>query len=164
MKNLYRLSCVIFLVITCLLTACQNDLKSLSIIEDPVPNQHRPSVNKGIELIIDSSKYDKNAISIKATIMNDSNVDCEYGEFFMIEIMIDGYWHIVNYSDYIFLSNHKFIDLGMILRSGDSITQIFEPENYGLTLPAGQYRLTKTVSCPFPRGNEITVSVPFEVE
>ncbi|WP_212367839.1 immunoglobulin-like domain-containing protein [Allobacillus saliphilus] len=96
-------------------------------------------------------------------LQNESNEAYRYGSFYRVETMQDGKWYMVNYPENTFEKFPYFNDMGYTLDPKEMVTQQFSIETYGLYLPAGNYRLTKTFLSPFSAGNEITLSVPFEV-
>lgn len=145
-----------------IISSCQAE-ESISVIEEPVPTQERETSANGIVFKLKDTEFATSPTSISTTIENTTNHTCSYGEFFRVEYNQDGLWYTVNYPDNIFEKFPAFIDMGFTLQPNDTVTQVFSLKRYNLNLPRGQYRLAKTVICPSPQGNEITLAVPFEI-
>lgn len=151
------------LLVLLFLGACQNST-SISIIEEPAPDQDRLASDQGIEMNLVETEYEGSPEIMHVNISNHTEQSCGYGDFYRIEINQDGVWHMVNYPENTYQKFPYFNDMGYTLKPKTSMTQEFAIGNYRLYLPSGEYRLTKTLLCPAPKGNEITVSVPFTVK
>lgn len=146
-----------------LLTACSRET-TLSTLADPVPDQERNASNNGISLILEDIIFDDSPTHINTIVQNHSKRDYQYGEFYHIEVNKEGYWYIITYSNAVFLKNRRFIDTGSILPAGEEVRQVFSIEDLGVTLPAGEYRLVKTLLAKDGPYEELSVAVLFTVE
>lgn len=77
------------------------------------------------------------AESVSVTIKNETSVEWCYGEYFHLEVLLDGAWyHVPVCPD----ENWGFTDIAIILQPYDENTETYSLDMYG-QLPAGSYRL-----------------------
>ncbi|WP_240374759.1 immunoglobulin-like domain-containing protein [Bacillus piscicola] len=142
-------------------SACAPEVE-LDKVADPVPDQERPSAKQGLLLSLDKTKYTGTPEEMRVTLENQSTKDFTLGEFYQLEQKVDGLWYIVLYSNAVFYKNRDFKNYGLELRAGETIVQTYSPAELGITFPAGEYRLVKTVIHRDP-SYEISIAVPFQV-
>jgi len=157
MKKLLILTCIL------LLAGCGKEVK-VPTLPDPTPDQEMESIESGLSLELIENTFSKSPINIETHIRNDSSIDYQYGQFYHIEIKMDGLWYLITYSDAVFLKNKEFIDTGKILTPGEEARQLFSVELLGVTLVPGEYRLAKTFLSLGKPFHEITVAAPFWVK
>ena len=88
---------------------------------------------KGITMVLKEQSTDK--ISVELT--NNSGTEWCYGEYFSLQVLLNGTWYSVPVLDDL---NYAFNDIGIILSAGKTQAKSYSLGSYG-TLPAGTYRL-----------------------
>ena len=88
---------------------------------------------EGISMVLTEQAAD--ALTVKLT--NSSNTEWCYGEYFSLQVLLDGVWFGVPVLDDL---NYGFIDIGILLPAGKSQEKSYSLSMYG-DLPAGTYRL-----------------------
>lgn len=154
---------IVFMVFALLLVACTKE-PTVPILPDPAPGQVMPSSEVGLSLELVEDTFEKSPVTIRTIIRNDSGQTYRLGEFYHIEMKIDGQWHVVTYSDAVFLKNPSFRDFGNTLKDGETGEQTFSVETLGITLIQGDYRLVKTFLSSGEPYHEVSVAAPFFVE
>ena len=119
---------------------------------------------KGLSLTLSDTVFYDSPDIIETTVRNDSTFNYNIGDFYHIEIKVDGLWHMVTYSDKVFFENRQFKDFGETLASGNEVRQLFSVESLGLTLIPGEYRLVKSFSSQGAPFYEISIASPFWIE
>jgi len=145
------------------LAACGKEA-TVSTLPDPSPDQEMKSTEKGISLILDEVFFAESPAIINTLLKNDSERNYLYGEFYHIEISVDGFWYIITYSDTVFFNNPRFKDTGSLLLAGNETRQQFSVDDLGVKLLPGEYRLVKTLLAQGKPFHEISIAVPFFVE
>ncbi|CAM3190428.1 immunoglobulin-like domain-containing protein [Filibacter tadaridae] len=153
---------IIFALIL-ILTGCGKD-DPLPILPDPTPDQVIQSVEEGLSLELLEDSYEGPPSEITTIIRNDSSIDFSYGEFYTIEVSVDGQWYMMTYSDAVFLRNQRFKDTGHLLLAGGKARQTFSIEALGLKLLPGEYRLVKSFSTHVDPFYEVSVAATFSVK
>lgn len=153
---------IVLVSLLLLLASCGNK-DTLTTLADPVPDQTIPSHNKGISLELLQDVFDESPTHIKTKVANTTTNSFEIGPFYHIEVWKDDHWYILTYSDAVFLRDPHFRDGGSELTAHQEIQQTFSVEDLGIRLPAGTYRLVKTVLQRNPY-HEVTVSATFIVQ
>lgn len=146
-----------------LLVACTQE-PTLAILPDPVPDQEMSSLEDGLSLELIESTFEESPAAIRTIVRNESGQPYRLGEFYHIEMKVDGKWHVIMYSDAVFLNNPSFRDFGNTLNDGEEGQQTFSVEALGTTLVSGEYRLVKTFLSAVEPYHEISVAAPFFVE
>jgi len=154
---------ILVIMMLLLLTACGKEA-TVSTLSDPSPDQEMNSTEKGVSLLLDQVAFAESPAIINTVVQNNSELDYRYGEFYHIEIELDGFWYIITYSDTVFFNNPRFIDTGSLLLAGHEIRQNFSVEKLGVKLLPGQYRLVKTLLVQGTPFHEVSIAVPFSVE
>ena len=154
---------LLILTFILLLAGCGKD-PMVPTLPDPSPDQEMNAFESGLSLTLIENTFTKIPIQIETHIQNDSSNHYQYGQFYHIEIKIEGLWYLITYSDAVFFNNKEFIDTGNILMPGEEAQQVFSVEMLGVTLIPGEYRLAKTFLSLGDPFHEITVAVPFWVE
>ncbi|WP_226037815.1 immunoglobulin-like domain-containing protein [Aquibacillus saliphilus] len=144
------------------ISACQQE-ESISVLQEPAPSQERNASSNGIQFTLTKTEFESSPSTISTVIKNTTNHSCSYGDFFGIELNQTGLWYQISFSEEVFQKYPDFIDIGLILDANDTTSQNFSLERLNMTLPQGEYRLTKTLLCPSPQGKEITLSGPFKI-
>lgn len=155
-----RLIIILFLLT---LSAC-NSPTAVTTLPDPVPDQDMSVSENGLSLLLNESIFQGSPKKIETFIQNNSQQPYSVGEFYHIELKVEGLWYIITYSDKVFYENPKFKDFGSTLDVGDEKAQIFSVEALGITLTPGEYRLVKTFLGQGETFHEVSVAVPFRVE
>lgn len=143
--------------------ACQHE-KMISTLPDAAPDQQMGTSEGGVTLTLEKTSYTDPTPEIKITLHNESDHDYQYGDFYHIEVLKDGQWYMITYSDAVFLKNKSFTDSGHILPAYDEARQTFLVEALGVELSPGQYRLVKTFLSRSDTFQEYAVAAPFTVE
>jgi len=157
MKRLLILSLILFL------GACGH-ASALTMLPDPVPDQEMRPSEEGLSLVLAKDYFIESPTLIHTVVRNDSEEAYQLGEFYHIEILHDGKWYILTYSDAVFLKNPQFRDFGNVLAAGSEARQSFSVEDLGITLVPGSYRLVKTFLSQGEPFHEVSVAAPFQVE
>ncbi|MFD1929646.1 immunoglobulin-like domain-containing protein [Sporosarcina siberiensis] len=157
MKTLLISACILLLV------GCGKEAQ-VSTLPDPTPDQKLNENESGLSLTLIENTFTKSPITIETHIRNDSSIDYQYGQFYHIEVKMDGLWYLITYSDAVFIKNKEFIDTGNTLRPGEEVQQLFSVDMLGVTLVPGEYRLAKTFLSLGDRFHEITVAASFWVK
>ncbi|MCZ2259108.1 immunoglobulin-like domain-containing protein [Sporosarcina sp. G11-34] len=157
------MSRLFFIVFILILAACGKEA-TVRMLPDPAPDQEMNYAQNGITLILDENSFDTSPSLIGTTLQNDSLRNYGYGAFYHIEIRVDGLWHMITYSDAVFLKNKRFTDSGNILLAGEKVHQQFSVEELGVTLLPGEYRLVKSFLAQGEPFHEVSVAAPFTVE
>ena len=92
-----------------------------------------PSVPEGISMTLKEQSADK--ITVELT--NSGNTEWMYGEYFSLQVLLNGTWYDVPVLDD---KNYGFTDIGIILPAGKTQEESYSLGSYGI-LPAGTYRL-----------------------
>lgn len=144
-----------------LLAGCSKDA-SITTLADPTPDQLIPDSSEGITLRLLEQQFDGSPSYIETEVINDNDEAYEAGSFYHIEVLKEGKWYIITYSDAVFFRNPHFRDGGVVIQGGSKMPQMFSVDELGVELPTGEYRLVKTVLHQNPY-HEITVAAPFTV-
>ena len=88
---------------------------------------------EGISIVLKEQTTDH--LTVELT--NSSGTDWCYGEYFSLQVLLNGAWYSVPVLDD---KNYAFIDIGIILPAGKSQSKSYSLNSYG-TLPTGTYRL-----------------------
>ncbi|MCM3638643.1 hypothetical protein M3152_13135 [Sporosarcina luteola] len=158
MKKLF-----ILLLALLLLVACTQE-PTVAILPDPAPDQEISYSEEGLSLELVESIFEESPAAIHTIVRNDSGQPYRLGEFYHIEMKVDGKWHVITYSDAVFLNNPSFRDFGNILKDGEEGRQLFSVEALGITLIPGDYRLVKTFLSITEPYHEVSVAATFSVE
>ncbi|MEK5067814.1 immunoglobulin-like domain-containing protein [Sporosarcina sp. FSL K6-1508] len=159
MKKMLSIAIVLLLF----LSACGNE-PAVSTLPDPVPDQEMFSSEEGLSLVLDEDSFIGSPPIIKTLVQNYSSSDYQLGDFYHIEVNKDGQWHIITYSDAVFLKNPSFKDYGNVLSAGSEARQTFSVDALGVTLIPGEYRLVKSFISTDEQMHELSVAVPFSVK
>lgn len=152
---------LLLLVITCLMASACSDDPSIRTLPDPVPDQEILYTSDGLSMKLANSNYEDSTENLLVTIENRSENNFSRGNFFHVETLIDGKWHIVSYSDTVFYRNPSFLDLGLHFERNSTVTQEVSLFKLGLFLPPGNYRLVKTLAHESGSRFEVTLAFPF---
>lgn len=144
-----------------LLAGCSGNA-SIATLADPTPDQVIPSSSEGITLRLPEQQFNGSPSYIETEISNDNDEAYEAGSFYHIEVLKDGEWYIITYSDAVFFRNPHFRDGGVVIEGRSKMPQMFSVNELGIELPPGEYRLVKTVLQQSPY-REITIAAPFTV-
>ena len=153
---------ILIIVLFLILTACAAD-ETVPTLPDPVPDQEINSTENGLTLTLGDNLFSESPSHIKTTLQNNSLRDYGYGDFYHIEVRVDGLWYMITYSDVVFLKNKRFTDSGSLLLSGKHAQQHFSVEALGVTLLPGEYRLVKSFLAQGEPFHEVSVAAPFSV-
>lgn len=145
-----------------LLVACTQK-PTVAIFPDPAPDQEIPSSEEGLSLELVESIFEESPTAIRI-VRNDSGQPYRLGEFYPIEMKVDGKWHVITYSDAVFLYNPSFRDFGNALNDGEEGRQLFSVEALGITLIPVDYRLVKTFLSITEPYHEVSVAAIFFME
>lgn len=151
---------VLFLLI---MSAC-NSSTTIATLPDPVPDQNMSFSENGLSLILSETVFQESPKKIETRIQNNSQQTYSVGEFYHIEVKIEGLWYIITYSDKIFYENPEFKDFGSTLDAGEEKAQVFSVEALDIILTPGEYRLVKTFLGQEEQFHEVSIAVPFWVE
>lgn len=110
-----------------LLIACTQE-PTVPILPEPAPDQEIASIEEGLSLILEESTFNGSPAAIRTSVRNNSGQAYRLGEFYHIEMKVDGEWHGVTYSDAVFLNNPHFRDFGNVLSQGEEGQQLFSVE------------------------------------
>ncbi len=80
---------------------------------------------------------EQTANKLTAVLANNGSTEWMYGEYFSLQVLLDGVWYNVPVLDD---KNYGFNDIGIILPAGESTEKTYSLDSYG-ALPAGTYRL-----------------------
>lgn len=137
--------------------------ESVPVIPEPAPDQVIPSSAEGLSLELVHNEFPESPDEIEAVVVNNSGKPFEAGSFYHIEVLEEDGWHIAVYSDAVFHRNEHFRDGGRTLPDQEMIQQTFSVEDLGLILPAGHYRIVKTLLQREPY-HEVSIAAPFTVQ
>ncbi|WP_438313777.1 immunoglobulin-like domain-containing protein [Sporosarcina sp. FA9] len=154
---------LLILIFILLLAGCGKEAM-VPTLPDPTPDQEMNASESGLSLTLIENTFTQTPIQIETHIRNDSSNDYQYGQFYHIEIKMDGLWYLITYSDAVFFKNKEFIDTGNTLSPGEEAHQLFSVDMLGVTLVPGEYRLAKTFLSLGDSFHEITVAAPFSVK
>jgi len=126
---------------------------------------------EGISMVL----KEQTAGKITVELTNGGNAEWLFGEYFSLQVLLDGVWYNVPVMDD---KNYGFTDIGYILPPGKTQEESYSLGSYG-TLPAGTYRLVVEgmgveftlpltdrsiasltdgeVTCVAPRGNVLSI-------
>ena len=88
---------------------------------------------EGISMVLKEQTAD----TLTVELTNNSTAEWCYGEYFSLNVLLDGVWYDVPVLDD---KNYAFTDIGILLPAGESHEKSYNLSMYG-TLPKGPYRL-----------------------
>lgn len=156
MKKWLALSCILLFLSGC------SSTKTVQTLPEPVPDQTLPPQSEGISLKLIKDEFHSSPAEIETIVRNETDEAFEIGPFYHIELYKEDQWHIITYSDAVFLRDPHFRDGGLPLEAHSEISQRFSVADLRVILHAGSYRLVKTVLQSEPY-HEVTVAAPFIV-